>query len=333
MGHEICTVAEAADLIAQGKTLLLSGDERLLRQLPAGNWIGGTIPYFMTESGGVCSRENLFVTEVPAYVLDIDIQVYDEETVSRVYQDAPDNGFSVIIIPANCKTHYSFALNAPNYEHFAWRPLIGWISGFHLDDLGTVTAKVFDGRTTESLEEGAVVMHVALPKNKVADIGIVNIFEQGDGDVITFYSDGFSATEARVNGQKRNFGEYVFEKKLDKRLPLVADYYGVMINTSFLEGDELQEKVEFYAPVFSGLQYKHARPAEGSLAKFKTQMPVDMGGKLIFSCNCILNYLYLGLDGKKTAGPTGPTTFGEIAYQLLNQTMVYLRIIDLPDRK
>jgi hypothetical protein len=61
-------------------------------------------------------------------------------------------------------------------------------------------------------------------------------------------------------------------------------------------------------------------------------MPEGLGHQIIFSCNCILNYLYSGLKGKKTAGITGPATFGEIAYQLLNQTMVYLRIIDLPPR-
>jgi hypothetical protein len=45
---------------------------------------------------------------------------------------------------------------------------------------------------------------------------------------------------------------------------------------------------------------------------------------MAFSCNCILNYIYGNLEGKKLAGTAGPITFGEIAYQLLNQTMVYL---------
>lgn len=36
-----------------------------------------------------------------------------------------------------------------------------------------------------------------------------------------------------------------------------------------------------------------------------------------------------GLEGKKTGDVTGPVTFGEIAYQLLNQTLVYLNIIDI----
>ena len=45
-----------------------------------------------------------------------------------------------------------------------------------------------------------------------------------------------------------------------------------------------------------------------------------------YSCNCILNYLYGDLEGKKTGGFTGPVTFGEIAYILLNQTLVKLDV-------
>ena len=49
---------------------------------------------------------------------------------------------------------------------------------------------------------------------------------------------------------------------------------------------------------------------------------------VVFSCNCILNYLYSELEGKKTGSFVGPITFGEVAYQLLNQTLVYLKIED-----
>ncbi len=41
---------------------------------------------------------------------------------------------------------------------------------------------------------------------------------------------------------------------------------------------------------------------------------------------CILNYLYGGLEGKRAGSLQGPVTFGEIAYLLHNQTMVTLTI-------
>jgi len=45
-----------------------------------------------------------------------------------------------------------------------------------------------------------------------------------------------------------------------------------------------------------------------------------------FSCNCILNFLYGELAGRSISPLHGPVTFGEIAHQLLNQTMVVLRV-------
>ena len=54
-----------------------------------------------------------------------------------------------------------------------------------------------------------------------------------------------------------------------------------------------------------------------------------MDGEPVFACNCILNYLYGKLEGKKTGHLTGPFTFGEIAHQLLNQTLVRLCVYDV----
>ena len=49
----LLTVDEVKNEVEIGKNLLLAGDENLLGQLPKGNWIGGTIPYFMVDEGGV----------------------------------------------------------------------------------------------------------------------------------------------------------------------------------------------------------------------------------------------------------------------------------------
>ena len=321
---------EVEKKIRAGSKLLLAGDERLLRQLPAGDWIGGTTAYFMTELGGLCTREKIHVTELPAFAPEVSIRAYDEEAIGAVYRDAPENGFSLIIIPAKSKVHFSFALNAPGYEGFAMRPLIGWISGVHLNDLDRETPRVFDGRGPEELAEAAIVMHVPLPKSKFADIGIINIFEPGDGDAIEFPADGFRVKEAFINGRQENFGQYLFANNIARRLPLVADYHGLLINTSLHEGAGREEEVEFYGPVFSGLEYRLARPVRDYVPRFVAQLPDGLGHQILFSCNCILNYLYSELQGKKIAGISGPITFGEIAYLLLNQTMVYLRIIDLP---
>jgi len=322
-------VTEVKDMIARGQKLLLAGDETLLRQLPAGDWIGGSIPYFMTERGGLSTRYMIYVAELPDFISGTATKVYDAATLASVYTDMPQNGFSIISVPAFCATHLAFALNAPKYQGFATRPLIGWISGVHLNDMGKVTPKVFNGQTKTMLEDGAVVMHVALPPAKVAEVGILNIFEQSEGDTITFQQDGFSAREAYVNGVKTNFAAYITKNRLDTDLPLVADYFGAMVNVSFQNVDVVKQEVKFYAPVFVGVPYKHARPIDNYVQQFTSQVPTHLDKQVVFSCNCILNYIYSELEGKRTGEITGPTTFGEVAYQLLNQTMVYLTITDL----
>jgi hypothetical protein len=320
------SINDVKDMVAAGKQLLLAGDEAALGELPKGSWIGGSIPYFMADQGGVCTKDQVFVTQLPDYVVSAQIKTYDANTIGEVYNDAPENGFSTIIIPSGSPVHLDFALNGPQFENFATRPLIGWIAGVHLEDLEKVTPKVFDGTQGKAFEDAAVVLHAELPEDKIVEVGIVNLFEPGDGDTIIFSENGFSAQEAMINGSKVNFADYLAEKTVDTQLPLVADLFGAMINTSFKGVDEANKQVNFYAPVFEGVEYKIAKPVEDYVKDFQTRIPTGVGDHLVFSCNCILNYLYAGLEGKKTHGFTGPVTFGEIAYQLLNQTLAYITI-------
>jgi hypothetical protein len=331
MDQNIFSVVEVTRLITQGRILLLAGEEALLRQLPPGKWIGGTIPYFIApEQGGVVSRNMIFATDISAVAADVSIQVYDPEGLAEVYVDAPQSSCSFLIVPAASAVHSSFALNGPHYREFGARPLIGWVAGVHLGDLRTEKPKVFDGSTGQAHEQEAVVMHLTLTPGKAVDVGILNIFEQGDGDTLTFGADGFSCTEVLVNGVRENFADYIAHHHLDTKLPLVADYYGALVNISF-QGIDPGGEVKFYAPVFSGIRYKHARPISNYGAAFSEQLRTirPSADHIVFSCNCILNYLYSDLEGHKTGPFVGPITFGEIAYQLLNQTLVYLEVHDV----
>lgn len=319
------TVEEICQLINKGKKLLLAGDENLLKRLPQGEWIGGTIPYFMSENGGEISKDKIFANVLPDYINNVNIKTYDIATIKNCYKDCYNNGFSVIIIPAFSETHLSFAINAPDYKDFAVHPIIGWISGYLLEDKNAV-AKTFAGNGTKYSAKDAVVMHIDLPKGKYADLDIVNLFSQGNGDTIEFEESGFSAKEAIINGKKMNFAEYLKQNNIDTRLPLVADYNSVMINISVQ--NIANDKVDFYAPVFTGIQYKFASPINNYIKDFNSAIANKDKGQN-FSCNCILNFLYSKLEGKSTGNIMGPITFGEIGYQLLNQTLVTLEIKDL----
>ncbi|GAB1410292.1 hypothetical protein MASR1M90_14460 [Desulfovibrionales bacterium] len=329
MLQHIHTVAHVAEQIAAGKTLLLAGEETLLSQLPQGNWIGGTSPYInLSGQAGLTSRDKIFVNDISAIAKEIQITTYSKDTLANVYADTEGNGFHFIIIPGGSVTHTSFALNGPNYTNFASKPLVGWISGVHPDMLSLQKPKVFHGQTKQIFDQDAVVMHVSLIPGKTVDAGIINIFEQGDGDILTFPTNGFVCSDVVVNGVTENFAHYIERTGLDLRLPLVADYYGAMINISFQHVDMEQGLVSLYAPVFTGVRYKYAKRITDYVAAFTERIHnTGLSSKhMVFSCNCVLNYLEL--ESKNAVPFIGPITFGEIAYQLLNQTMVYLTIHD-----
>lgn len=219
---------------------MLAGSEKALSQLPKGKWIGGTSVYFVTETGGRVDHDNIYVTEIEA-ATNARAVIYQGEDLPNLTMNRFDGGLTMILIPAFSTAHSDFAIHGAEYSGLFDQPLMGWITGIHLDDLGKATPKVFDGATGTMHEDGAAVLHVALDGSKAAELDILNLFEQDDD------ADVFAA---RATGD---------------------------------------------------------------------------GGNAL-SCNCILNYLYGELEGKTTGSFTGPATFGEIAYVLLNQTLVKLDI-------
>lgn len=314
--------ATAAGLIKAGGYYCVAGDEKLLQALPRGNWIGGTIPYFMGEKGGEATREKLFLTPIPVLARQPTIRCYDVSDLPQVCTDGPANGYTLMILPAFAPVHSFYARNAPSFEDMFMKPVVGWVSGIHLDDVGKARPGVMNGQTGRFETNCAVVMHVPLSSEYFAQVDIINGMVPGDGDSICFLETGFSADECLVNGRPTRLADYLESTQADFRLPLVADYCGAVINVSLKSVDAASGRVEFYAPVFERIEYRFAAPP-GNLPVIGP----DEGREASFSCNCILNYLYGNLEGKRTGYYTGPMTFGEIAYLLLNQTLVHLTIV------
>ena len=265
------TLEETKQKIDEEMNLFLGGDEQLLRQLPKGKWIGGTIPYFMDEIGGISTKEKIFATQPPDFIQEVTINWYDESNLEQIPVDAPENGFSIIIIPSTSNVHIKYAQNAPNYKDIFLKPIIGWISGIHLGDLGKVTPKVFNGEKGEESDQKTVVMHLSLPHHKMAHIGIINLFKQGNGDTITFETEGFSIRDCFINGEKQNFSEYLLSNNIDIKFPLVANYFGAMVNVSFQEIKENEKIVNLYAPAFRHVEYKIAAPIGDYVSEFLSQ--------------------------------------------------------------
>jgi len=248
--------------------------------------------------------------------------------LADLYRDAPDNGFTFLVLPASTEVHKTFAEQAPSYDGFLLRPVVGWVTGVRVDQIGKEAPAVFNGKTGKSFDARAAALHVSLPANKVVDLEIVNIFESGGGSLIRFEEPGFRVSKCLVDGKPANFAEYIASHGISLEFPLVGDYNGSAINVSFQSVDATAGTVDLYAPVFPGVDYHFAKPVGDYAGAFEKAIAVEED-EPAFACNCILNYLYGKLEGKTTRNITGPITFGEIAHQLLNQTMVQLYLRDL----
>jgi hypothetical protein len=332
-----------ADMIRSGETLMLSGTEEMLTGLPNGNWVGGTSSYFMNEDGGQKNTDKIFVMKLPADANLELIKSYDSEHISDISKDSPDNGFTYLLIPFGGKTHLDYAAKAPSFPGQFTKIIIGWIAGVALEDFGKKTTKIFNGQNGQISETDALAMHCSLPKNKYAIISTINIYKADTKVTVTFPNDGFEATDCFIDGKPTNIVKYINENSVDIRYPIVtnfrfgstkfkkldiaehpefAEHSSNYVNVSF-EGIK-DDKALFYAPIFKDVKYYFAKPAD-YLTEFNKNLTAH-SDELAFSFSCILNYANSNLEGKITKGMYGPFTFGEIAYQLLNQTLVYLDI-------
>lgn len=319
------TVVETVSMIERGRVLLLAGEESLLAELPPGQWIGGTTVHFMTHKGGVKDCEHIFVTDVTELTECAVVQRYSADTLQYIAQDYLTPGFSVIIAPADSEVLTRFAKEVPNYSDVFSSPLLGWISGIDLADGGNKKPKVFAG-SGEALADEAVVLHVAMPPGKIANLEFINLFTPGEGDAIRFTSEGFfSESNCLVEGKPTNLAQYIAEHNINTELPLVGDYNGTMINASIRAIDRAAGVVRFYAPVFPEVEYHFAKPMPDYAHAFERYAAIEGPA---FSCNCLLNFIHAGLEGKTTGNFYGPVTYGEVAYLLLNQTLVYLTITE-----
>ena len=265
---------------------------------------------------------------MPEFALGAEAVDYGPENLAQLYEDAPRNGFTFVVMPAGTKVLKTFAEEGSGCDGFLMRPMVGWVSGVPVDRIGKDAPAVFNGKTGAVLEQRCAALHVTLPANRMADLEIVNIFEGGEGDVIRFEKAGFRVGKCLVNGTEANLADYIAAKGVQTEFPLVGDYNGTPINVSFQSIDAAARTVDMYAPVFPGVDYRLAKPVEDYAGAFSRVINREEEAP-DFSCNCILNYLYGKLEGKKTANITGPITFGEIAHQLLNQTMVRLHLIEI----
>ncbi|MCL1997322.1 MAG: hypothetical protein FWG65_00970 [Turicibacter sp.] len=321
------TFEETAELILANKVLHIAGSEQLLRKLPIGNWVGGSTEYFMTTTGGVISDERLLVAAFDCS--DFSIRTYDLATIKHIATNTFDDGFSIALLPVESPIHREFSANATFYNGMFIKALVGWVTGTNPDKPEQVPL-VVNGKTGEIFTDKAVVLGIQTGKTTI--INIVNIFEEDkNSPTITFkefFDKGFLVEYCFVNGKKTVFADYLESHNIDAKLPLIGRFAGANLNTSIWS---IQDgKVHFASPIFGDMEYRFAKPIPDYEAAFIEKLNGLTSEKPLFSVNCIGNFWHGRLEGKLSdaiaATFVGPVSFGEIAYQLVNQTLVYVTV-------
>ena len=314
------TLDETIALINKKKLLHISATQDLLRKLPKGNWIGGSAECFATDLKTDNAKDKLWVFEMDFETYNI--KTYTTNTISMFTSDTYPNGFSIIIMPGKTKLVQSFAKNAPHYKDIFLKSVVGWVAGSENDEAPFVV----NGQTGELLTNEAVILNVALPDDKIAVVNVVNIFTANESSpVIEFETEAFQAKNCLIDGADEILTDYAESHHINLQFPLIGEYYGSEVNTTMTDISD-DKVVDVAAPLFKGIKYRFSKPLDNYADAFVNKINNIKDKDCIFSCNCISNKFFGKLDEYDLGGFYGPYVYGEIAYQLMNQTLVYLQI-------
>jgi len=331
------TVAEVNAMIEKGDTLLLAGDAPLLSQLSKGKWIGGSCSRFVEKGKSMAtSREKIFVHNVTNVAANMKISVYDAGNVSSIYDDAFDNGFSVLIMPFFSEVWAEYGGNCSNYSNFANRAVCGWVAvtPLYSDYEKNDESLVFSGESGLSYTNSAVVIHIGLAAKKYAEVHVFSPFKPIDEDVIIFEENGQQFEFALINGVKQNIRQYLISRNIDRsvdagagsRKCLAGDYAGFIMNTAIAHEseDDAEKYVSFGAPVYKDIPYRLAN-MDNMLYEDENK---SLDGNVVCSFTCVTNSAHPEVFGKYLTQMNGPLTYGEVAYFLLNHATVYVTVGD-----
>lgn len=329
--HGTGTRDQIAELVCAGRVLVLAGAECDLASLPRGHWIGGTAASFVTAAGGQEANGRIFYSDLTRIAQDVRVNHFNLTEMRQIGRLHPANGFTVAIVPGFSELLAGLSSEILDYDGVYSAPLFGWVSAVSLCQLGRQQPKSFAGNPAGSAERAAV-MSIALPDEFFAQLHIANLFSPGTGLEIRFANPGFLADgECLIGGKPDNLARYMEAKKIDRRLPLVADHEGALINISIITSDPQTGCSTFLAPVNPALSYRFAVEVldyQNEFSRLLSELG-PVGGAL--SCICVQNYEHAGLRETTGLPFQGPVTFGQIAYSVLNQTLACLTISQSAD--
>lgn len=325
MERKLYTKQEVIKFISEEKKMVLSASENMLDQLPKGDWIGGTSPYFMDIDGGKITKEKIFVDDLTGVAIDFKIETYDKDNIKNIALNSFKNGFTVLIIPLDSEVGNEFGINSLTYDKIFDNPIVGHVAGFDIAKAGEESPKVYNGQSNEKITNNGVAIHIELPENKVARVEILNLFSiDKSSPEIKFPKNSFTQSECSINGKKENIAEFFNKINHKEGTPIISDCNGAIINRDVREINLEKKEVTFYTPIYHDDVYYLSNKIDDFQKSFDENLKTE-NVNIPYSCVCVSYYFNANLENKKIQ-TEGVFAFGEIAFQLLNQTLVFLEI-------
>ncbi|MCR5453699.1 MAG: hypothetical protein K6F33_01770 [Bacteroidales bacterium] len=331
MSNKLYTKQEVVELIKADHVMLLSGSDKALTGLPKGKWIAGTTPYFMDEVGKV-DEENIFVDDFTDIAKDAKVEVFDTASIHEIATKGYNNGFIVMTMPIDTEIYFEFSNKSLEYEGIYNNPLVGFVACCNFNDygnFGSLKTFVGAGNYGQLFRNKAAALYVELPENMTARAEIINLdtIDHSTPKVV-FPKTSFVQSDCTIDGKPGNIAEYM-ENYVKPRMggksytQMITSQNGALINRDPKVVDVQKGTTSFFSPAYAGDEYYLVKPGNDYLTMFNNALEAKSNVAACFSC---ISYFFGGNFEGKTITKNGCYAFGEIAYQLLNKTIVTLEI-------
>lgn len=328
MEKKLYKKSEVEKFILEGKVMLLSGSDKALQGLPKGKWIAGTDYYFMDGVGKI-DDEMIFVDDFTDFAIDCRILSFDQTDIHNIASESFENGFTLITIPIDSPVYFTFSNNSLTYKDIYKNPVVGFVSCILLEDLGVAKSKTAIGTNPVLSETKAAVMHIKLSDKYTARAEIMN-FDIIDrkSSVLKFPINSFVQSDCIIDGKEGNIADFLNDLKNTGVgvTPLITNMNGAFVNRDIRFIDNDNRTVSFFSPVYEGDEYRMSKSPGNYLETFNKRLSGKENVAACFSCTSY--FLGGNFEGHKI-DYNGIYAFGEIAYQLLNKTIVTLEIDEI----
>ncbi len=326
MKNKLYTKEEVIEFIKQGRTMHLSGSEKMLENLPKGNWIAGMTPYFMDEVGKVCDNK-IYVEDFSLIAEEVKIVALDDKEIKDIAKNNTyTNGFIFVILPLESQVYYAFSNNSLEFDNIYDNPVVGYVSSCLFEDYGKVTPKVVIGTDPKLISDKAAVMYVKVNDRLRVRAEIMN-FDTIDFDTpaLKFPKTSFTQSDCLIDGKPGNIAEYLenVNNRLGHYPQLITSQNGALVNRDIKSVDLEKGEVSFFSPAYDSDEYRLVKPNNNYLRAFNDNLKKKTDVMACFSCT---SYFLLGDFEYQHVDYNGVYTFGEIGYQLLNKTVVTLEV-------